>query len=80
VQKQSPCIQVRGVRRLLLIDSKHSFSGMYPYPVHHPYDGLSMVDWERPDEDMWPLCGNVRGRVCVLRPGDTLFIPSCWYV
>ncbi len=73
-------LQVKGERRVVIIDPKHSFEGLYPYPVHHPYDSYSMVDWERPDQQMWPMSGDVRGRVCTLQPGDTLFIPSCWQV
>lgn len=71
-------LQVKGVRRVLIIDPKYSFSGMYPFAVHHPYDGHSMVDWEAPDESAWPACQGVRGRVCLLQPGDVLFVPSCW--
>ena len=73
-------LQVRGTRRLLVIGPEHSFKGLYPFPVHHPYDGHSMVDWERPDMAAWPLCRGVRGRACLLKPGDLLFVPSCWCV
>lgn len=63
---------------MLVIDPEHSFSGMYPYPMHHPYDGHSMVDWEQPDLHAWPKSSLVKGSVCMLKPGDVLYVPSCW--
>ncbi len=51
---------------------------MYPYPVHHPYDRYSMVDLDRVDADEWPRFGGVRGSVCILEPGDLLFVPQFW--
>ena len=66
------------MRRILVVDPSHSFEGLYAFPVHHPYDGYSMVDWERPNLEEWPRSKTVYGRVCCLLPGDLLFVPSSW--
>lgn len=55
-----------------------AFQGVYPYPVHHPYDRYSMVDLEAVDAEEWPDFGSVRGCVCILEPGDLLFVPHFW--
>lgn len=70
--------QVTGRRRVLLVSPSHAFAGMYPFPMHHPYDGYAMPDLDTPDLDAWPLLQNVRGQVTILRPGDLLFIPAFW--
>ena len=71
--------QVSGRRRVLLIPPSSAFSGMYPFPVAHPYDRYSMVDLESLDPVKWPGCTQVRGIVAVLLPGDVLYIPSYWF-
>jgi hypothetical protein len=55
-----------------------AFSGLYPYPVHHPYDQYSMVDFEDVDAAQWPLFDRVRGQVAILEPGDVLHVPRYW--
>lgn len=74
--------QMTGRRRILLIPPDHAFRGMYPYPMHHPYDTYSMVDLDGNPLDlgMWPLSTHAKGVRCVLRPGDVLFIPAYWFV
>lgn len=60
--------------------SLQAFRGLYPYPVHHPYDQYSMVDFDRPDTAAWPkFLSGVRGRCCILEPGDLLFVPQYWW-
>lgn len=70
---------VAGRRRVLLVSPEHAFRGLYPYPVHHPYDRYSMVDFDRPDLEKWPAFRDVRGLSCVLRPGDVLYVPRDWF-
>jgi len=70
--------QVTGSQRILLIPADYSFNGMYPYPVHHPYDGYTMVDLENPDLAQWPKHGNVKGLCCILKPGDVVYLPAYW--
>jgi len=69
-------VQALGRSRCVVIPPRHTFNGLYPYPVHHPYDKNSMVDLEDVDDRMWPLFKeNVRGSVCYLKPGEALFVP-----
>lgn len=72
--------QVTGCQRILLIPPDQAFDGMYPYPVHHPYDTYSMVDLEKPDVGQWPHNAKVKGLCCILKPGDVLYLPAYWYV
>ncbi|KAL3143189.1 hypothetical protein ABBQ38_002046 [Trebouxia sp. C0009 RCD-2024] len=72
--------QVTGCQRILLIPPNQAFHGMYPYPVHHPYDTYSMVDLEKPDVGQWPHNTDVKGLRCVVKPGDVLYLPAYWFV
>jgi hypothetical protein len=72
-------LQVNGRRRVLLIPPACSFKGMYPYPVAHPYDGYSMVDFDDVDYGQTPAFNAVRGVSYILEPGDLLFIPRGWW-
>lgn len=51
--------QVSGRQRVFLFSPKNAFEGLYPFPVHHPYDKYSMVDLEKVDSDMWPMSRKV---------------------
>eukprot|EP00811_Abedinium_folium_P035677 NODE_8450_length_1495_cov_3.961257.p1 GENE.NODE_8450_length_1495_cov_3.961257~~NODE_8450_length_1495_cov_3.961257.p1 ORF type:complete len:258 (-),score=67.50 NODE_8450_length_1495_cov_3.961257:722-1441(-) len=42
-------LQVRGSKRILLIDPRSGCRGLYPFPVHHPYDLRARLDLETPD-------------------------------
>ncbi|GAB4818813.1 hypothetical protein N2152v2_005859 [Parachlorella kessleri] len=72
--------QVTGRQRVLLLSPQQAFSGLYPYPLHHTYDGYSMVDLEAVDPGLWPKFSQVRGRTAILQPGDVLFVPQYWFV
>jgi hypothetical protein len=63
---------------MLIWTVEQAFRGIYPYPVHHPYDRYSMVDLDAVNAEEWPEFGGVRGCVCILEPGDLLFVPQCW--
>ena len=75
-------VQVRGRTRFLLLDPSLALDGLYPYPVHHPYDKHSMVDFEAEEEEnkrLWPLFRKGlegKGSECVLEPGEVLFVPQ----
>lgn len=60
------------------MDPSLAFRGLYPFPVHHGYDGYSMVDFEKLNLRMWPLSSKVTGLKAVLHPGDVLFVPNYW--
>ena len=72
-------LQVSGRRRVLLISPEYSFKGMYPYPVAHPYDGYSMVDFDDVNYGQTPAFASVRGISFVLCPGDVLYVPRGWW-
>ncbi len=65
---------------MLLVDPRFTYAGLYPFPVAHPYDGYSMVDFESPNLDEWPKFGSVTGQVCILAPGDILYVPRAWWL
>ncbi|GMH34419.1 hypothetical protein BSKO_02253 [Bryopsis sp. KO-2023] len=71
--------QVSGRRRILLFNPRDAFEGIYPFPLHHPYDRYSMVDFEQIDEQMWPNFHKVKGAQCILQPGEVLFVPQFWF-
>ena len=68
--------------------------GLSPFPCAHPYDQYSapgMLATAAPPSstlesalmvkravDMWPSFNSVRGRHCLLKPGDFLYIPPFW--
>ena len=76
-------VQVKGRTRLLLLPPNLAFKGLYPYPVHHPYDKHSMVDFEASDEEndaLWPMFReHVRGLECILEPGQVLYVPQYFF-
>lgn len=37
-----------------------AFRGVVPYPVSHPYDGYSCLDFEDPEVEYWPQATQVR--------------------
>lgn len=45
---------------MLLLPPELAFRGCYPYPVAHPYDTYSCVDWEEPELQHWPAAAQVR--------------------
>lgn len=74
-------LQVQGSKSIILFDPQCGHRGLYPFPVHHPYDMRARVDLERPDYDAFPRARELRGAgvVAELGPGDALFIPSHWW-
>jgi len=72
--------QVRGYKRVLLFHPRH-FGCLYPWPVHHPQDRQSRVDFDRPDLSAFPRFRELRGLglEAVLGPGDALRIPPGWW-
>lgn len=72
-------VQITGRRRVLLVDPSQAFDGLYPYPVAHPYDQQSMVDFDHPDYGQWPKFSRTHGMVCILEPGDVLYVPRYWF-
>lgn len=70
--------QVEGYKRVILFPPNH-FPKMYPYPVYHPHDRQSQVDFENPDLEQFPDFRHCRGLEAVLKPGDVLYLPMYWW-
>ncbi|XP_063237631.1 hypoxia-inducible factor 1-alpha inhibitor-like isoform X2 [Bacillus rossius redtenbacheri] len=70
--------QVRGHKRCILFPPAQ-FDCFYPYPVFHPHDRQSQVDFERPDLGRFPKFRDVCGQEAVVGPGDVLYIPVYWW-
>uniref|UniRef100_A0A3Q3E1Z5 Hypoxia inducible factor 1 subunit alpha inhibitor n=1 Tax=Labrus bergylta TaxID=56723 RepID=A0A3Q3E1Z5_9LABR len=64
---------------LLLIGMEDQFECLYSYPVHHPCDRQSQVDFDNPDFEKFPNFKNVVGYEAVVGPGDVLYIPMYWW-
>ena len=55
------------------------FVSLYPFPVHHPNDRQSQVDFGAVDEARFPRFCDARPVEAVLAPGDVLYIPQYWW-
>lgn len=73
-------VQVRGWKRVLLFHPKY-FGCLYAWPVHHPQDRQSRVDFESPDIEAFPRFAELAGcgLEAVLGPGDAIRIPPGWW-
>lgn len=65
---------------MLLLPPEAAFKGLYPYPIHHPYDCYAMPDLEAPDTAKWTGLESVRGKTVTLEAGSALFVPAYWCV
>lgn len=72
-------IQLLGRRRVTLVSPDQTYRGVYPFPIAHPLDGRSAVDWSDVDYARFPNAANVRGAVAILEPGDGLFVPEAFW-
>ncbi|EGD72167.1 hypothetical protein PTSG_00189 [Salpingoeca rosetta] len=70
--------QVRGTKRVILFHPDN-FRCLYPYRYGHPCDRQSQVDFDNPDYERFPKFKDARGLEAILRPGDVLYIPRCWW-
>lgn len=70
--------QVEGHKRCILFHPDQ-FECLYPYPVSHPCDRQSQVDFEHPDYNRFPKFKDAKGWEAIVRPGDILYIPMYWW-
>jgi len=72
--------QVCGWKRVLLFHPRH-FASLYPWPVHHPQDRQSRVNFDSPDDGAFPKFQELAGcgLEAILGPGDVLRIPPGWW-
>ncbi|MBN3283178.1 HIF1N inhibitor, partial [Polyodon spathula] len=77
-EQQNFFAQIKGYKRCVLFPPDQ-FECLYPFPVHHPCDRQSQVDFENPDYQKFPNFKHVMGYETVVGPGDVLYIPMYWW-
>ncbi|KAK7502087.1 hypothetical protein BaRGS_00006839 [Batillaria attramentaria] len=77
-EQQNFFAQICGFKRFILFDPS-MFGCLYPYPVYHPHDRQSQVDFDNPDFVRFPRAKELRGRQAILGPGDVLYLPVYWW-
>ncbi|XP_007897656.1 hypoxia-inducible factor 1-alpha inhibitor [Callorhinchus milii] len=77
-EQQNFFAQIKGYKRCILFPPDQ-FDCLYPYPVHHPCDRQSQVDFENPDYERFPNFRNLAGYEAVVGPGEVLYIPMYWW-
>ncbi|XP_033643866.1 hypoxia-inducible factor 1-alpha inhibitor-like [Asterias rubens] len=70
--------QVQGHKRVIMFPPSQ-FGSLYPFPVNHPCDRQSQVDFENPDYEKFPKFRNAKGLQTVVGPGDVIYIPMYWW-
>ena len=70
--------QVYGEKRCMLFPPEN-FHRLYPYPVSHPCDRQSQVDFDEPDLGRFPNFQDCEGFECIVRAGEVLYIPMYWW-
>ncbi|KAG1659181.1 Hypoxia-inducible factor 1-alpha inhibitor [Nymphon striatum] len=70
--------QLYGKKRCILF-SPDKFECLYPYPVFHPHDRQSQVDFDDPDFSRFPKFRDLIGYEATVKPGDVLYIPMYWW-
>lgn len=77
-EQENMFAQIRGIKRCLLF-GPDQFKNLYPYPVHHPCDRQSQVDFDNPDLTKFPKFTQAHAWECLLEPGEVLYIPTYWW-
>lgn len=69
---------VSGHQKFVLF-SPSQYASLYPFPVHHPQDRQSQVNFDGPNFDMFPKFREAHGIQAVVSPGDIIYIPAFWW-
>lgn len=77
-EQQNIFAQIRGFKRFILFPPEQ-YECFYPYPVFHPHDRQSQVDFENPDYNKFPKFQDAHGYEAILGPGDVLYLPMYWW-
>ncbi|XP_070544125.1 hypoxia-inducible factor 1-alpha inhibitor-like [Ptychodera flava] len=77
-EQQNFFAQVKGYKRCIL-HHPSQFGCLYPYPVSHPCDRQSQVDFDNPDYERFPGFREAYGKEAIVGPGDVLYIPMYWW-
>ncbi|CAL1542228.1 unnamed protein product [Lymnaea stagnalis] len=70
--------QIQGYKRFLLFDP-NQFDCLYPYPIYHPHDRQSQVDFDAPDLKRFPNFANAKAHEAIVGPKDVLYLPMYWW-
>ncbi|XP_074647580.1 hypoxia-inducible factor 1-alpha inhibitor-like [Tubulanus polymorphus] len=70
--------QIHGRKRCILF-APNQFDSLYPYPVFHPHDRQSQVDFDNVDLKSFPKFNQLKGEETILEPGEVLYIPMYWW-
>ncbi|KAJ8318263.1 hypothetical protein KUTeg_003354 [Tegillarca granosa] len=70
--------QLKGHKRFIMFPPSQ-FDCLYPYPVYHPCDRQSQVDFDEPDFERFPNFKKAHGFETFVGPGDVLYIPMYWW-
>jgi len=66
--------QILGIKKIIFIEPKYSHC-LYPYKEKDKYI-YSPVDLEQPDFIRFPKLVEIQSRVCIIEPGEMIFIPK----
>jgi len=70
--------QLQGHKKFLLFPPSQ-FECFYPYPVYHPHDRQSQVDFDNIDLNRFPKFSKAEAIEAIVNPGDVLYIPNYWW-
>lgn len=70
--------QIQGYKRFILFHPDQ-FENLYPYPVYHPHDRQSQVDFDAPDYERFPNFKKAQGYEAIVGPGEVLYLPMYWW-
>eukprot|EP00164_Ancoracysta_twista_P003582 GFYU01004787.1.p1 GENE.GFYU01004787.1~~GFYU01004787.1.p1 ORF type:complete len:556 (-),score=72.85 GFYU01004787.1:243-1910(-) len=72
--------QVRGTKRVLLFPpTTRNFRALSPFPLFHPCDRQTQIDYDNPDFERFPYLKEAHGMEVIVKPGDVLYIPPYWW-
>lgn len=77
-EQQNFFCQVTGHKRVILFHPDQ-FECLYPFPLYHPCDRQSQVDFDNPDYERFPKLREAKGLEVIVSPGDVLYIPMYWW-
>ena len=66
--------QIKGKKKVILYSNEDS-KNLY----QHPFTVSCNIDFRDPDLNRYPKLKNLQGFTHTLEPGETIFIPSCWW-
>jgi ribosomal protein L16 Arg81 hydroxylase len=72
-------IAVLGGERRYLLSHPNNCKDSYLYPMKHPLERHTQVDWFSPDLTKFPNFEHVHANEVVLQAGDVMYLPTYWF-